>query len=580
MVKRQVDPTSRHDDAILLSLALGLLLVVGGGAYASLHIAARIDGTPPPPSNPWRLLDALTNTHTVQWTPTATQVAVLLALAVVLAGLGVIWLMLRAADRRVDVDRSARHMATSRDLAPWTGKAQATKARRLGADTSQPGLPIGRAITPSGGRQPIYTSWEDVAVIVAGPRTHKTTAYAVPMLLAAPGAAIATSNKRDLLDTTRAVRGEGGRVWVFDPQHVAAEPQGFWWDPISFVSATHPLTGQQRPNEVRAGRLAAQIAASVRPDGAKQDAYFDTEAVSLLGVLFLAAACGERSILDVYGWLTVHTEDSPILALRDTGFTTQAATLTALAGLPDKQREGVYGTARALLSFVTAGDVASWCTRSPGVPRFDPEDFAAGTDTLYLLSREGHGSAGPLVAALTVAVLEALEQRAVAAGGRLPVPAVGILDEAANICRIRDLDGLYSHYGSRGITLVTILQSWAQGAQVWGPGGMEKLWSAANISIYGGGVDDDRYLKRLSDLIGPYEQVQWSESVSKGRRTRSRSVRHGTILTPAELRELRGRAVAFLSGTRAVLLEPQPWYSGPDRHRITAAAGTQPESVA
>ena len=42
-----------------------------------------------------------------------------------------------------------------------------------------------------------------------------------------------------------------------------------------------------------------------------------------------------------------------------------------------------------------------------------------------------------------------------------------VLDEAANVCRWRDLPNLYSHYGSRGIILMTILQSWSQGVEVW-----------------------------------------------------------------------------------------------------------------
>ena len=53
---------------------------------------------------------------------------------------------------------------------------------------------------------------------------------------------------------------------------------------------------------------------------------------------------------------------------------------------------------------------------------------------------------------------------------------VGVLDEAANVCRWRELPNLYSHYGSRGIVLMTILQSWSQGVEVWGRDGMRKLW--------------------------------------------------------------------------------------------------------
>ena len=36
--------------------------------------------------------------------------------------------------------------------------------------------------------------------------------------------------------------------------------------------------------------------------------------------------------------------------------------------------------------------------------------------------------------------------------------------------------------------LMTILQSWSQGVEVWGRDGMRKLWSAPNIKVYGGGV--------------------------------------------------------------------------------------------
>lgn len=60
------------------------------------------------------------------------------------------------------------------------------------------------------------------------------------------------------------------------------------------------------------------------------------------------------------------------------------------------------------------------------------------------------------------AVRQALARR------RLAVPLDGVLDEAANICRWRQLPDLHSHHGSRGIPLLTLLQPLSQGAQVWG----------------------------------------------------------------------------------------------------------------
>ena len=251
----------------------------------------------------------------------------------------------------------------------------------------------------------------------------------------------------------------------------------------------------------------------------------------------------------------------------------QHASLYALSHLPDKQREGVYGTARSLMGFLRNREIVRWVTPQADLPAFDPAGFAQSTDTLYSLSREGAGSVGPLVAALTMAVLDALEEHATQSpSGRLPVPFVAVLDEAANICRLRGLDDQYSHYGSRGIIPVTFLQSWHQGAQVWGDHGMEKLWSAANVKIYGGGVDDDRFLRRLSDLIGTAERITRTASTGRGARTITRSVQDQIILTPAELRELpQGRAVVFASGTPAVLTVPQQWFRGPKAQQIQAA---------
>lgn len=73
-------------------------------------------------------------------------------------------------------------------------------------------------------------------------------------------------------------------------------------------------------------------------------------------------------------------------------------------------------------------------------------------------------SAAPFVAALTDAVLPAAVRAAEHHGGRLPVPLVAALDEAANVVRIGDLPQLYSHLGSRGVVPLTLLPAHVGGA--------------------------------------------------------------------------------------------------------------------
>ena len=56
--------------------------------------------------------------------------------------------------------------------------------------------------------------------------------------------------------------------------------------------------------------------------------------------------------------------------------------------------------------------------------QFNPHAFAALQERIYILSKEGAGSAAPLTTALTVAIAEAMEEPA---GGSAPIlpPTVG-----------------------------------------------------------------------------------------------------------------------------------------------------------
>lgn len=543
MSRRQVDATGDTDTLILAGCGVGLAVLTVGGIWVAEHLSASLTGRPAPAGDPLRLFVHVLTGRTA-WPLSASVVAGVLAvvLAAIVTAVVMLW------PQRMRTDRAARHLARGRDLDHLQLAGATRKAVRLAGAQVGPGLPIGRTVP---GGKPLFSSWEDMVILIAGPRTQKTTSYAVPAILAAPGAVLATSNKRDLLDVTSAARAERGAVWTFDPQHVANAIRSWWWNPLSYIDG----------DETRAERLAAQFATSSRPAGTQLSAYWDAEAESLIALLLLAAAVGARPITRVYSWLTRPTSPEPADLLKQNDYRLQYESLVALSDLPDKQRQGVYGTARSLVGFLRSRDVQQWVT--PGEGReFNPVHFAQSTDTLYALSKEGDASVAPLVAGLTMVILEALEDAAAASpAGRLPVPFVGVLDEAANVCRLRNLDGYYSHYGSRGIVLLTILQSWAQGAEAWTDKGIEKLWSAANVRIYGGGVDDNAFLRRLSELIGPHELVRRSSSYQRGRRTITRNIQERVILTPAELRELpAGRAVVFPSGTPATLVQPVPWF--------------------
>lgn len=560
-------PNNRRRDPGGFGAETMMLLVGIGGVVAAivvLNVAVRLghqlDGTGVElPSDPFAFTLGVVMGR-VPWPASATWIViVLLAIVLALVVLAIIGVV-RYRKGRTRVDRASSYMGRGKDVEGLSKRNAQAQATRLGV-TGSLGVPIGKTL----GQMPLYGTCEDMHIDIWGPRTGKTTSRAVPAILEAPGGVLVTSNKRDVVDATRDVRAEAGPVWVFDPQGIALENPTWWWNPLSYVT-----------DEVRAAKLADHFASGSRDPGAKTDAYFDPAGQDLLAGLLLAAALDSRPITDVYGWLTRPTEEEPIGILRRGGYDLTADQVRGVITAPEKQRGGIYGTAQQMASCLTNRQVAAWVNPQgePDLrPQFDPAAFVRDGGTLYSLSKEGRGTAGPLVTALTVAVVEAAEELAAgSAGGRLSVPLLGVLDEAANVCRWRELPNLYSHYGSRGIVLMTILQSWSQGVDVWGDSGMRKLWSASNVKVYGGGVSEDAFLESLSKLIGDYDRQASSVSSGRGGRSVNQQLHRERILDVADLAAMpKGRAVVLSSGNRPTLIRTQPWMTGPHAEKVKAS---------
>jgi len=566
---RLAQPSSLDPQTRMLLTGLALLAVamvsVSAGAWGSWLIGGM--KAPQPKANPIDQAAAVVWGR-ARWDMPATIIAAVTAgLLVGLIGFVVTRRMISGSGRK-RVDDTARVLGRGSDIETVSARNAAQAAQRFGMDPKKhPGLVIGRRV---GGKDLVLSTWENTAIDIWGTRTGKTTSRAIPTVLAAPGAVLATSNKRDLVDGTRGVREAAGQVWVFDPQGVATEPETWWWNPLSYVTS-----------DVKARTLADHFASGTREPGDKADAFFEPSAKDLLAAYLLAAALDNRPITDVYRWIADGRDRTPATVLAQRGYELMAAQVDAELGAPDKQKQGVYGSARKMISCLTLRSVEPWVNANgPGDarPQFSPEFFVRAGGSLYLLSKEGPGSAGPLVTALTVAVIEAAEEfAAVSPGGRLRTPLVVVLDEAANVCRYSELPAKYSHWGSRGVLPTTILQSWSQGVDVWGESGMKKLWSAANVRVYGGGASEAGFLKDLSELIGDHDVMMGTTSTSSGggggsHTSYSGHLQRQRILEPADLAALPpGRAVVMASGARPVLVEPIPWWLGPRKAEVDAS---------
>ena len=486
-----------------------------------------------------------------RWSGAATVVLVLgvLLVALLIGPLLVVgWRQWR---RREWTDSLAKDMHTRRDLQEITAKAAVRDAERLGAQHTGTGLVLGRAVLT---RQWLYGLYEWSQVWIMGPRAGKSRSVAVPQLVTHRGPAVVTSNKPDLWGWTRWIRASMGRVLGNDPQGIVHAEPDWYWDVISFVTT------------VERGVKLAQVWSASRSSGDKAglDPYFEPEGQELMASMLLAARVGGQPVTRLTDWLSgrppVAGVPDPCEFLDAAGLSTVAKDIRHWWDLDDGQRDGVFGTARSYIRFLRDPRYVRWVARTGAGdrrPSFDVDAFVRSeADTLYLLSKEGPGSARALTAALTLAVYTAAEDYAEQCGGRVPNPVLFLLDEAANVCRWPELPSLYSHAGGKGIILVTIVQSQEQGNNAWPGGGFATMWSAANVAAAGRGINDADHLRDLAVLIGDRQVRDSSKSTgTKGHRSTSRSNTDERIFAESDLRALpRGRAILMVSGARSILL--------------------------
>jgi len=542
-------------------------------AWAAARLAAALAGGRVPPFGT-RWASALAHGRTAQaWPGTPTPLVAVTGgvLAALLAAVAVIaW---RIIARRITQpgdpvaalsrDRSIRQLAQAPAAEEGIRLRPSLAGARPGSlAPADIGLLLGRLQQPGGNGPDLYTSWEDTVLAFMGPRSGKTTSLGIPYVLSAPGPVVATSIRADLWAATAELRAAAGSaVWVFDPQHITAAGQRWWWNPLAGLTTVEA-----------AHRLAGHFVLTV-DDSTKRDIW-GPAAQELLTSLLLAAAASRRTLRDVSRWLDDPGSPTPAELLDDAGYRALASSLRGAQHGAPETRDGIYQTARTAAKCLHDEEIMAWVTpprHARMLPAFDPAGFTVTRDVLYLVT-ESRSAASPLIAGLTDSVMRAGRRRAEQSGGRLDPPMVLVLDEAANICRIADLPDLYSHLGGRGMIPITILQTYEQGVTAWGEPGMAALWGSATKKVIGAGVDSPRLARDVAVLVGHHDVPVRSVSVGDGRASEQISFQRRMILEAADIRAIkRGTALLLATSTRPALIDLRPWYASPDAPLIDAA---------
>jgi type IV secretory pathway TraG/TraD family ATPase VirD4 len=388
-------------------------------------------------------------------------------------------------------------------------------------------------------------------MVIAPPRSGKSTGFVIPWLLDHDGPALVLSTKRDIYDATAAHRGCIGRVWVYDP---------FGEQPSTGFT---PLT----PASTWAGaiRTGEALASAAHPDQSNAaNEFWDKEAASMLAALLHAAALAGQCMSEVIRWLDARSFERPIEILQASGAAAAALQLEGVKRRDERNRETTVMAALNLLRVYRYPQVAASATGE-----LTPERFLDGeANTIYVVAA-GHEQEPlrPVILALLAAVYEHAIVKA-RRDGTLDPRLFILMDEAANIAPVRNLASWLSQCGDHGIVIATIWQSIAQIDKRYGRAARDAICAASTAQVFIPPLAEPTSAGYLTALLGE-EPVANASSSGPSRQTLS--VSHQKAAPSPWLRQIgRGQAVLVYRDLPPAIVTAPGWFEDP---RFSAARG-------
>ena len=263
---------------------------------------------------------------------------------------------------------------------------------------------------------------------------------------------------------------------------------------------------------------------------------------------------------DVVRWTNTNDFDEPGRLLEVSGETAAGVALAACESRDPRLQSSVSTTLETVLAPFEDPIVAT----STAASDIDLTGLIGGRGTLYLCgpSHEQHRVQG-LFAALVSSAVSVAVGRVSAGAGPLDPPLLLVLDEAANIAPIRDLDTLASTGAGLGVQLVTICQDLAQLTTRYGADRARTIANNHRAKLLLSGVSDLTTLDLLSGLAG--EAAVRDETVTHdlrdGGRSRSSAVAFRRLAPTDELRRIPpGEGVLIYGHLPPVRLHLRPWF--------------------
>jgi len=365
------------------------------------------------------------------------------------------------------------------------------------------GLVLGRRQVGGFGTGPRLKLGERSSLLVVGAtQSGKTSSLVIPALLHWPGAAVVCSVKRDLYDVTAQYRSEVGDVTVLDPGREA----GATWNPLEGVTSYR-----------HAMRVARDMVLPTPPAG--ESAFWNALSVKLLGTLLALAIERNEDIFSVV----------QVLENRDFGRwsyqgipSLASETLDNFLRYEPKTLDGVCTTTETML--------LPWHFRQPLAT---VRNVVSGPNSLFMCSPKGEQSHyEPLFRG---ALRMVLEEQQTLRDRHEQRPLLVVLDEAAAVASLDDLDQIAATVSGLDVTLVTVVQDFAQLTARWGAKAPTIVNNHTTRLVFGG-------------LADPSASTFIPELIFEGKKAR-------------KLRELPlGTAVLVAGRKPAVVLSTKGWW--------------------
>lgn len=475
-----------------------------------------------------------------------------------------------------DVTEIARIMGekAARDSAAQT-RPRLTKAQRVAADITDLAMPIGAT---QAGTQ-VFANLQEHVQCMAPTGAGKTQTVMIPAMLAAPGAAIATSTRADILDVVATRRVKSGRnVWVFDPLGITGWPHRMAWNPVTGCEDTERAIA-------RAEAFQSGVKSGPNMSDSSNAGFFKQNASTALACLLHAAALGGRDFSVVLSWglrLDENWQEPYDIIFRSEHPEAEPIWADQLKSIATGAKETTSSTRQTLAQSLTplaSRRILEWVTPGPGRTAFTADEYVTSRDDLHIICDDNRAqNVAPLCAMLLQEVTDAGKTAAYRTREmRLDPPMRLVGDELVNVAPLPKMPELATDARAWGLQIVAAWQSDDQAEKRWGKQGAATLTAQMAVQVVLPGITDIGTLERLSKLSGQVDVTKASATYNPttgAQGSTSMQTIDKPVLRPDEIRRIGSgsphQALLIHRNASPVLVNLTPWYASSDAAELEA----------